>query len=84
MADGNPYTFKFSHEFEDGPSGPARSYWVIDGPGMRSHGTPICLHPRRSDAGPERTMQSLCYALERAHVEGQMAKAAEVRRVIGS
>lgn len=77
------FTYEFSHEFEEGPSGPARSYWIVRGPGMASALPPVCLHHRRDLNGPL-AMQQLCYALDKAFDEGAKAKAAEVRRVIGA
>ena len=39
------YCANFSHEFEAGPSGPARSYWDVTAPSGKSLGT-LCLHHR--------------------------------------
>lgn len=77
----NPYKYEFTHEYGDGPSGPARSYWLIHGPGARSNMTPVCLHHRK-EANPEMTMQSICHALHVAFKAGQSAKAEEVRKAL--
>ncbi len=76
------YTYEFSHEFEAGPSGPARSYWIINGPGMSTHSTPVCLPHRRDENGPL-TMQGLCIALDKAFEEGEKQRARDIKRLLG-
>lgn len=75
------YTYEFSHEFEEGPSGPARSYWIINGPGMASHGSPVCLHHRRHDNAPL-TMQGIAIALDKAFEEGERQRARDISRLL--
>lgn len=77
------YTHTFSHEFEAGSSGPARSYWLIHGPGAASHGTPVCLHHRDENIQPELTMQNLCQMVNVAFDAGRGDKAQEIRAVLG-
>ena len=76
------FTYEFSHEFEEGPSGPARSYWIINGPGMASAASPICLHHRRDLNGPL-AMQQLCYALDKAFESGEAQRAKDIKRLLG-
>ncbi|WLJ71101.1 hypothetical protein [Sphingomonas phage Carli] len=75
------YTYEFSHEFDAGPSGPARSYWNLKGPGM-SQSTSVCLHHRRDANGPL-AMQSLCYALDNAFEAGEAQRAKDISQLLG-
>lgn len=77
-----PYTYTFSHEFEAGTSGPARSYWLLHGPGAGSHCPPICLHHRDGN-NPEMAMASICDMMNVAFQEGQKVKAHELRLALG-
>lgn len=76
------YSYKFSHEFDEGPSGPARSYWRINGPGAARYAPLVCLRPN-IDARAEIQIQDICYMLNSAYEEGQESKAREVRAVLG-
>jgi len=73
------HTHLFTHEFEEGPSGPARSYWEIRR-GTRTLGT-VCLGPRSAFALLH--VQSICHMLDGAYQAGRVAKATEVREVLG-
>lgn len=76
------YRAKFSHELEASKSGPARSYWMVNGPGMAAHCGSICLHHRKEN-DPQAVMVNICTALEAAYEAGRKAKATEVRQAIG-
>jgi hypothetical protein len=76
------YTARFSHEFDDGPSGPARSYWDLRDPRGVGIGT-VCLHPRGRNADPELTTSSIARMLSLAHERGRAEKEAEIRKVLG-
>lgn len=70
---------KFSHEFEDGPSGPARSYWDFTY-GPIPLGT-IALHPRVNNG--ERAAHSILHLLELAFERGHAAKLSEIQKLLG-
>lgn len=72
------HTHLFSHEFEAGPSGPARSYWDIRR-GTRTLGT-VCLGPRENFALLQ--AQSICHMLDEAHAAGRSDKAREIRAAL--
>lgn len=74
------YTAKFSHEFEDGPSGPARSYWDISAAGKRLGC--VCLHPRDPQANPQLTIDAILNLLDQAHQRGRAEKSAEIRAAL--
>lgn len=73
------HTPLFSHEFDEGPSGPARSYWDIRR-GTRTLGS-ICLHHRR-EVDPGLTAQSICHMLDAAFAAGRSDKAGEIRAAL--
>ena len=73
------HTPLFSHEFNEGPSGPARSYWDIRR-GTRTLGS-ICLHHRR-EVDPVLTAQSICHMLDAAFAAGRSDKATEIARAL--
>jgi hypothetical protein len=74
------YFPKFSHEFEEGPSGPARSYWDIKFGTDDSNSNVTCIALHHRDAGsPEHQAWSICWALNSAFERGRKAKAAEIR-----
>lgn len=72
------HTHLFSHEFEAGPSGPARSYWDIRH-GTRTLGT-VCLGPREHFALLQ--AQSICHMLDAAFAAGRSDKATEIARAL--
>lgn len=77
------YEAHLTQAFEDGHSGPARSYWDIrtmDGANIMT----LCLHPDRGNAPfPRLTAEAVCYALDRAFEAGRKDKAQEVQRALG-
>lgn len=74
------FAVKFSHEFEDGPSGPARSYWDFETVNHMKLST-ICLHPRAVNS--ELTASSIANMLERAYEMGRASKQDEIRSALG-
>lgn len=78
----NKHEVSFSHEFEDGPSGPARSYWDITRNGGKV--LTVRLHHRSVAQHVETDAERIAWALDHAFEEGRKDKAAEVRRVIGA
>ena len=73
------HTVHFSHEFEAGPSGPARAYFDIRR-GASKVAT-VCLHPRRDMS--LLTAQAIAYALDEAWLAGAAAKARDLRDALG-
>ena len=86
MTDEAPHYYAtFSHEFEAGPSGPARSYWDIKFgvPGIywAAVGT-IQLHHREQNQA-DLYANSFCHMLGEARKAGALDKGKEIRRVLG-
>ena len=75
------FTFYFSHEFEDGQAGPARSYWNIRNAGNKDIGT-VCLH-HRDVMHPEAQMNAITQLLERAFQAGEAEMQRTIRKAIG-
>lgn len=78
------HSVEFSHEFEAGPSGPARSYWNVKyGPdqGAATVGM-ICLH-HRSMMDAESQATSIAFQLDQAVQRGRREAQADFRRAIG-
>jgi len=75
------YSAHFSHEFEKGHSGPARSYWTLRNAGNVDIGT-VCLH-HRSELDAEAQVNSLLYLLDQAHEAGEAAMQRKIRKAIG-
>lgn len=73
------FTAVFSHEFDAGSSGPARSYWDIRR-GNKSFGG-VCLLPRRNMSIS--TAEQICQLLDIAYAAGSKDKAREMRDVLG-
>lgn len=77
----DPYGHEFSHEFEDGPSGPARSYWIPTGPGMASYGPPVCLH-HRDHMNASIQMEAITHMLNTAYRAGRQAMADDLKTLM--
>jgi hypothetical protein len=75
------YRVTFSHEFEAGPSGPARSYWKVTTPGGKDIGL-LCLH-RRGEGDPSLVASTVEHMLLTAHQAGEKAKAREIQKALG-
>ena len=73
------HTHTLSHEYGDGPSGPARSYWDIRRNGRSVY--TLCLHTVAH--GAEREAAGICHALDAAYNDGRDAAVADVRRALG-
>lgn len=77
-----PFEARFSHEFEDGPAGPARSYWNLQSQSGATVGT-VCLHHRSSGSNPKLQAQSIALMLDQAFAAGRAEKAQEIRKALG-
>jgi hypothetical protein len=82
MTMGAQYTAKFSHEFDEGPSGPRRSYWDVLSPSGAVVVT-LCLHHRDDRCDVQSTAEHVCIALMGAFGAGELHKAQQVRFVLG-
>ena len=75
------YTVHFSHEFGEGPSGPARSYWTIRDAGHVNIGT-VCLH-HRDAINAELQMNNIAQLLDDAFQAGEKEMQRKFQRAIG-
>jgi hypothetical protein len=75
------HTATFSHEYDAGPSGPARSYWDIRR--GQSDVVTLCLHHRHTGCHPDVHANAVCAALDAAFRAGRRSKAAEIRDALG-
>ncbi len=67
-----------SHEFEAGPSGPARAYWNITRNGHTV--MTACVHPGKDG---EAAANAICWALDATFHDGRKDKARELRKSLG-
>lgn len=81
MSDAAHYNYRFSHQLEDGHSGPARSYWDIVTARGANLAT-ICLHHNESGAWPEGTAQRIVHLLEQAFEAGRTDKVRELKKAL--
>lgn len=86
---GDTYYFKFTHEYEIGPSGPSRSYYDIfygdpkkHNPGSRAR-RDVCLIHRDLSKHNDSQMQSICDGMNEARRLGQEDKRKEFREMLG-
>ncbi len=73
------HTAHFSHEFDDGPSGPARSYWDIRRDGRTV--LTVCLHPRKDMSIT--TAETVARAFDECFIDGRTDKINQIQRVLG-
>lgn len=79
------YFAKFSHEYPDGPSGPARSYWDVKYGTDASYTqvTTLCLH-HRDQHNVQYFADCVCISLNDAREGGKKDKAREILAVLGA
>lgn len=78
------YSYSFSHQFEAGHSGPARSYWVIHRDS--EYVLTLCLGPyipAEDSNGMERLCDDICRQLEAAEEVGRGVQRQDFRRMLG-
>ncbi len=76
------YRVIFSHEFEDGHSGPARSYWnVLTATGLKL-GT-VCFHHRGEHPSVQSYAENVGHMLAKAHQRGREEMQREIRKALG-